>query len=195
MKRLFIFFLSIFVTACSGVSAPAGGNCRGGLCVKVEAVEPIQFGEPVTVTIAVTAEKDISTLGVSLFHDMDVSVDTPQSLEKEIRDTIVSQRGVDWVVDAKANQSLILSRRLRFPSREGLFNVMVAASTPSLRVVHSLVIHMTRAGGKVYLSNTPIPITPGPAPTSPPALRTLLAQPTPTRTSTPITTPTRVPYP
>jgi hypothetical protein len=197
MKCFFVcVLLLVSLTACMGPSAPGGGSCSNGVCVKIRAAEPIRFGEPVLVTIAVTNEKDISDLGVSLYLDADVVVEGPQEWEKEAKNSLVYKGGAGWKIAAKANQPYTAMRKVHFPPREGLFTIVASASTPSLRVVDSIVIYLTRAGGKVYLSGTPVPIpgwtpgqpipavtfTPGPSPTF---------IPTPTREPSPLATATR----
>ena len=190
MKRLFACVLLLAsLTACAGASAPGGGNCKEGVCVKVQAVEPVRFGEPVTVTVTVTSEKDIPNLGVSLYHDVDVVVEEPQTEEKN-RPAWKGQSGVDWIVNAKANQPLTFTRKVRFPPREGVFDIVVSASTPSLRVTDSVYIRLTRAGGKVYLSGTSVPVTSGPLPTVTPGPSPTFI-PTPTRGPLPLITPMR----
>jgi hypothetical protein len=56
-------------------------NCSSGkeVCITLTPVEPIHFGQPVTVTITVTSSIDISELSVSL--QTDGNVDGPQNWE------------------------------------------------------------------------------------------------------------------
>jgi hypothetical protein len=198
MKHLLLVFtLSVLsLSACMGASAPGGGTCKQGVCVKIVAIEPIRYGEPVTVTITITSEKDISNLGVSLYHDVDVMVEEPPSGEKGVKDQTFWKGGASWRVDAKANSHLTFTRKVRFPPREGLFTIVANASTPSLHAADSIDIYVTREGGKVYLSGTPLPITPFVMKTPPPYILNPQGTPLPipTRAGTP-PTPTRRPYP
>jgi hypothetical protein len=184
---------SLILSACAGALAPSGPNCSQGVCVKVRVIEPVHFDEPVTVIITVTTREDIPRLGVSLyFSDLDIVVEGPQGWERG---------GVDWIVDVKANRPIHFTRKIRFPPREGYFDVIASANTPSLRAVDSVVLHITHAGGRVYPSGTKIPITPGPLPTiipvATPTRRPTItppSPPTPTYMS-PMPTPTRPSHP
>jgi len=189
MKRVFgCVLLLVSLTACMGPSAPGGGSCSKGLCITVRAIEPIRMNESVTVTITVTAERDIPELQVSLFS-------YPPALVEDGQDW--KEKGVNWAVDAKANHPHVFTRKVRLPPNEGVFDLVAGAYTPNLPYVADYVsIHITRAGGKVYLSGTPVPIpgwtpgqpipavtfTPGPSPTF---------IPTPTREPSPLATPIR----
>ena len=188
MKRLFTRVLLLAgLTACAGASFPIQPNCQQGVCIRVRAIEPIRFGEPVTVTVTVTSEKDISDLKVFLSSAYDALIEEAQDWK---------QSGVNWVMEAKANRTFTFTRRLRFPSREGEFQIIAEvykSYAPSVHATDSIRIHLTREGGKVYLSGTPLPITPGPLPTSTKGPSPTLPRPTPT--SPRPTTPTRPPYP
>ena len=190
-----IVIFGILLTGCVGASVLGGTKCQQGVCINAQIGEPVKFNEPVALTITVTSERDITNLGVSLYRDPDTVVEGPQNWEPSTKNRLVWEGGASWRVDVKANEPSVFSRTLRFPAEERLFFIGFTASTPSFRVEDSLRIYITRVGGTVYYSGTPIPITPGPVPTSPPALRTLLAQPTATRTPRRIPTPTRRPYP
>jgi hypothetical protein len=187
MRHLFVCILLLTgLTACVGPSAPGSGRCsKGGeVCVKATAVEPIQLGEPVTVTITVTTEKDTPILGVSLYHDVDVFVDGPQGWEKEAKDSVVYKGGAGWAISTKANQPFSFTRKVRFPLREGIFTLVVSAGTPSFRAEDSVLIYLTRAGGKIYLSGTSVPI-PGWTPGQPAPAVTVTRGPSPTFIPTP----------
>lgn len=186
MKRLLLVFtlLALGPTACIGVSAPGGGRCNEGMCVKITVAEPIRFGEPVTVTITVTSEKDISNLGVSLYHDVDVVVEEPQNIEKGVKDQAFWRGGASWGIDAKANTPLTFTRKVHFPPREGFFLVVANASTPSLHAADSIRIYITREGGKVNPTPKVLPGTPFLVPAASPPPKW-----------TPASTPTRPPYP
>jgi hypothetical protein len=194
MKRLFACVLLLAsLAACAGVSAPGGGNCskRGEVCIKVSATEPVRMDEPVTVIVTVTTYKDIPDLGISIYtYPVDAVVEGPQGWEKEAKNGVVYKGGAGWKIAAKANQPVTFTRKVRFPLQEGLFDIQVSASTPSLRAEDSLSIHLTRAGGKVYLSGTSVPATSGPLPTITPGPSPTFI-PTPTRFVSPLVTPMR----
>lgn len=185
MKRLFMCVLLLAgLTACAGASSPIQPNCQQGVCIKVRAIEPIRFGEPVTVTVTVTSEKDISDLKVFLSSAYDALIEEAQDWK---------QSGVNWVMEAKANRTFTFTRKLRFPSREGEFQIIAEvykSYAPSVHATDSIRIYLTREGGKVYLSGTSIPLgTPG----KPIPAVTITPGPSPTRIRQ--TTPTRPPYP
>lgn len=195
MRRVLVFFLLVLLlnlSACAGSSSLDKHNCSQGVCIEVRAVEPIRFGEPVTVTIAVTTEKEIPNLGVSLQYVVDVTLEEPQAWESGITEKTVWRGGASWQIAAKANQPLLFTRRIRFSPREGIFDLTAYASTPLSGPIaqDSIRIYMTSTGGKVYLSGTPIPLwTPG----KPIPAITITPGPSPTRIRP--TTPTRPPYP
>jgi hypothetical protein len=149
--------------------------------------------EPVTVTITVIAEKDTPELKVFLS-----SCCPPSALIEDEQGW--KNGGVNWSVDAKANRPLVFTRRVRFPPDEGVFDIKAEVYTPSLRAEDYVSIHLARAGGKVYLSGTSIPMTSGPLPTvtrgpsptfmpTPAHALSLLA--TPLQSFSPLATPTR----
>jgi hypothetical protein len=173
MKRLLAsVVLLVSLAACAGASSPLRHNCsRGGeVCIEVRAVEPIAFGEPVNVTITVTSEKDIEDIGISLSHDPDVGVDESQGWEKDLRDISFFNGGVSWVATVEANRSITFKRTLYLPPRNGVFYIIAEANTSNLEARDEFDVYMTKEGGKVYLSGTTIPSTPGPVPTMDPDL-------------------------
>lgn len=200
MKRpilLFLFGFTLLASACAPLSGDA--SCRKGMCVKLRAVEPILFGVPLKVTISVTTDNDVPSLGVSLSSDFDVVVEGPQGWEESVRDGIVWNGGAGWRLSTRANQTVQFVRTVRLPPREGFFLLIARAGIPTGESVEdSLYIHLTLAGGTVYLSGTPLPITPDVIKTPPPYILNPQGTPLPIPTSAPFTfppTPTRAPYP
>lgn len=130
--------------ACS--SAPGGGKCEGGLCIDVELTEPIRMNEPVPVTITVeSTEEDKQGLKVSLwFSAPDIQVDGER----------------EWVVDLKAHTSMQFSTTIRFPAREGSYDVVAGAlDYQHGRMVRDYVpVRITVLGGTLY---PPSEFTPG----------------------------------
>jgi hypothetical protein len=183
MKRFVaLFVMSLGLVGCTGLSSLDRHNCGQGVCIEVRAIEPIRFGEPVSVTILVTTEKDIANLGVSLQYAVDVTLEESQVWESDVTDKAIWAGGASWKSVAKASQPLRFTRKIRFPPREGVFDVIAYASTPASGPIaqDSIRIDVTSTGGKVYLSGTPLPlgtpgkpilavtITPGPSPTRDP---------------------------
>lgn len=192
--------LALSLPACVETAALPGANCEEGICIKLQVAEPVRSNEPVTVTITVTTQKDIPRLGVFLHYDPNVVVDGPQGWESYTKDGAVWKSGASWEVGAKANLPLLFTRTLRFPQREGLFQIVARATTPTPGPLpsDSVTIHFTRTGGTIYPLGTTIPIIPTLPPTP-----TLLPYPPPTLAPTPrplppptrAPTPTRAPYP
>jgi hypothetical protein len=133
------------------------------------------------VIITVTAEKDMPELKVFLSSDPQTLIEDAQSWK---------DKGVSWGVDVQANSPRTFTRKVRFPSNEGIYNLIAEVYTPSIHAVDSIKIHLTRAGGKVYLSGTSIPVTSGPLPTVTPGPSPTFI-PTPTRFVSPLSTPMR----
>lgn len=221
MKRLWMLaILMMALAGCGGSAAPGGGQCNQGLCVKIEVVEPIRWGEPVTVMVEVTTETDIPELGVSIYTFPPVMVEGPVGWETTAKNGMVWEGGAGWLTEAKAHRSASFVRKIRLPTQEGLYSIQANASTPQgLRVSDSVDIYLNREGGVInptpavlpgtpmlvstlpperlltpFPTSTPWP-TPFPTPTPPPPVRT----PTPTQPPypfiSPISTPTPAAYP
>lgn len=151
------------LAGCWEKAAPGDWQCKRGLCVKIKATEPIRWGEPITVTISTTADRDIPDLGVSVFvyPYSSVIVEGPENWEKGAQEGAVFEGGAGWRVNIKANQPATFTRVLRLPSLEGPFEIMGSATTKQgLRAVDSVRIYLTREGGEVYYANTPMPTRP-----------------------------------
>jgi len=208
MKRLWILaILMLVLVGCRGSIAPTGWRCSEGLCVKIKVVEPVRWGEPVTVIISVTAEKDVADLGVWLNHDQGVTVEGPQGWEENVKDRKIGEMAASWKVDVKANKPLVFMRKVHLPQREGEIELSAAVYRADLGyLVDSVSIYLTREGGKVYYAGTPVPITPWPLPVyivtpgssptpQPTFTPTPTLPPTPTPPRSPLATPTPLAYP
>ena len=162
MKRGWLLAIGIILLAgCMWSAAPGGGKCREGICVKIEVAEPVRWGEPVTVTITLTSDKDISGLGVGLGYDRGVTVDGPQGWEAEAKEGNVREYGANWKVDIKAGHPLVFVRKVHLPAIEEEFSLEAWAARWDLGLVRDYVkILLTRKGGKVYYSGTPVPTHP-----------------------------------
>jgi hypothetical protein len=163
MKRGWLFVIGIILLAgCMGSAAPGGGKCREGICVKIEVAEPVRWGEPVTVTITVKTETDFPKLGVSLyFIDRSIIVEGPAGWEANCQEGTVWEGGAAWLVEARAGQIMTFVRKIWLPATEESFQILANATTPQgFRVTDSVRISLTRKGGKVYYSGTPVPTRP-----------------------------------
>lgn len=211
MKRLWILaILMLVLVGCRENTAFSGEQCNEGLCVKIEVVEPVRWGEPVTLKITVMTETAIPDLGVSIFtYPPDVAVEGPTGWESTSKEGIVWKGGAGWLVTTKANQPVVFIRNIRIPATESpsLVEIQANASTrQGRRVSHSVSIYLTREGGKVYYAGTPVPITPWPLPVyivtpglsptpQPTFTPTPTLPPTPTPPRSPLATPTPLAYP
>lgn len=226
MKKVFLIVLALMVpslAACSpGGVSQGSSNCSDGVCVTLHVVEPVHFGQPVTVLITVTSEKDRSDLGLTLYTDgIQATIDGPQGWESHTRNGLVFKNGpsdaANWSFDIKAKAPAHFTRVFRFSDREQHIGIDVALHMPPRSYVAfaSASIMYLRTGVRVYGMGTSAAPSPLPAQTWSPWIRrpdgtlipapTLLPTPTfaprvrPTRTSTPVSltipTPTRRPYP
>jgi len=199
MKRVLICALLLAsLAACTGSSYFDRPNCsaRGELCIEVRAAEPVEFGGQALITVTVTSDKNISDLGVSIYYEPDVVLEVPQEWEKESRDAIIWNMGSSWKTTTEADKPLVIKRTLLLPPRKGNFRIKAMASTDEFRAADVLYILMTPDGGKVYLSGTGIPRTPGPemlGTIDPILLKTLWARLT--VTATPIVSPSAMSTP
>lgn len=196
MKRLWMLAILLMVLAgCGGSAAPGGGQCNQGLCVKIEVAEPIRWGEPVTVMIVTTTDKDISDLGISIFvyPPNAVVVEGPENWEREAKKGAVYEGGAGWRVTTKASQPITFTRIVHLPYPEGTYEIMASVTTiQGMRVTDSVRIYLTREGGVVNPTPAVLPGTPALVPTLPPE-RLLTPFPTPTPWPTPFPTPTSPP--
>jgi hypothetical protein len=206
-RRWMLAILIMILSGCGGSAAPGGGQCNQGLCVKIEVVEPVQWGKPLTVRITVTTEADIPDLGISVYtFPPDVVVEGPVGWEPTSKDGMVWKGGAGWLVSTKANQPTVFIRNIRVPERESLVELWANASTrEGRRVSHSVRIYLTREGGVVNPTPAVLPGTPALVPTMPPEwlltpFPTVTPWPTPFPTPTypppaRTPTPTQLPYP
>ena len=163
VKQLPIYIIILMgLVSCAGGSSSLRGRCEEGICVKIEAVEPIRFGEPVSIIITVSTNKNIPDLGVSLFHRPTVVIENTLDSEKGI-ETWKGETGIDWIVNAEANQPIKFQRTLHLPLQEGFYDLEASASMKQgFRVSDFLAIYLSKEGSRVYYSGTQIPKTPGP---------------------------------
>jgi hypothetical protein len=84
MKWLWMLGILMLVLAgCGGSAVPGGGRCNKGLCVKIEVVEPVRWGEPNVIRIIVTSEKEVPDLGISLMYlNKEIVVEEPEAGEQ-----------------------------------------------------------------------------------------------------------------
>jgi hypothetical protein len=200
VKRLVLIALvAIGLSACAGGPGQGSANCGEGMCVTMRAVEPIQYGQPVTVTITVTSDKDRSDLNVILYTDqvgykdnLGVTVADPGAPEA------TAGPAYSWNFAAKANVPVRFTRVLRFPDRPANVSVHASLSAPSrsMFATDSIKVIMAPTGSAVYHAGTPIPGA-APRPTVPSvpqrnALGTIIPTITPIPWPTLTTRPTRV---
>ncbi len=228
MKRPEICLLILVIIAlCSLAACSPGGsaygriNCSPGgeVCITTSAVEPINFGDPVKLTIKVTSSKDISNLHVTLQSPAEVTTDGPQNWENYLSHTLIQPGYAGWDFAIKAGQTLTFNRVLHLPAREGSFFIGAEVITVGQTLVgtDSFYIYMTHDGGKIYHSETPLPFTMyqvivgtpfptiGPSPTFPATVTflppsqtpvpSLATNPTTTQVVPLVATSTHAPYP
>lgn len=161
MKRFWALAILLMVLTGCRSTAPGGGRCDQGLCVKIEVAEPIRWGESVKVTITVTSDHEVSDLGVWLNYEQGTIVEGPQDWEPETRDRRINEDAASWKIDIKANKPAVFVRKVYLPLAEREFKLSAAVYRADLGyITDSVYIHLTRKGGKVYYSGTPLPTIP-----------------------------------
>jgi len=212
MKQTWISLLILSIAIILQASCYPGGtqrsNCSHGgeVCVSLSTVKSFAMGEPVPLKITVTSSKDISSLHVTIHTDAEVTMDGPQTWEKDISNPTNDRGFANWDFAIKAGQTRTFNRILHFPQREGYFYVVVVVVNfdQLIEAQESFYAVLTdENGGQVILAGTPLPrhipkVTPavyGPGTPKP----TLEIMPTSTPEATPIplheTTPVGPPYP
>ena len=181
MKQILICILLLTgLTACGGkiAASSAGGPCNNDLCIKLTAKEPIAIGQPVSVTIKLTSQKDIPDLKLYLGSDdllKRVSIEDP-SLQGWKKGGFVN-----WPVNVRAKQSQTFTRKVILPTEEGLYSIIAEAFLPEGQLIRdSIRIYIIDGSGKVYYEGTRIPITDEPLP-----IYTVTPEPSPTPFPTP----------
>jgi hypothetical protein len=189
MKRLWMLAtLMLVLTGCGGSAVPGGGRCNKGLCVKIEVVEPVRWGESIGVTITVSSERDIRGLGISLLS-------YPPSQITFEKAEFVTEGGARWATDIQANHPQHFGLSVYLPL-EGNYVLIAQAHDPTIGMVvaDEIRIYLTRKGGVVSPTPAVFSGTPALVPTMPLEwLRTPFPTPTPLPTlpPSPLATPTR----
>jgi len=206
---LVIFAISLLSACSPGGVASRRSNCSQGgeVCVNLSTVKSFAMGDPVPLKITVTSSKDFADLNLTLHIGGGITVDGPQTWEKNISNPTIDRGVAYWNFSIKAGQSLTFTRVLHFPQSEGYFNIDVSVVNTG-RIIDAEdyfnVLLTKENGGQVILEGTPLPPhTPndtsgvyGPGTPTP----TLVTNPTYAHpTSTPVTpfiaTSTSPPYP
>jgi hypothetical protein len=187
MKNLWSYaLLLVSLAACACVVTYKYGCTiyeNGNVCIDMQAVEPIQYGEPITLTITVTSATDIAGLKIFLYSS------PPTILMEGVNGWV--ENGINWAIDIVANQPQVFTRRVLLPEKDGNFQILCSADTGQLHTAYSFYVHQEGGVSTLYYPNTPIPYTQQPLPnTSPELLETLHAIPTPTRYPTLVPKPT-----
>lgn len=162
MKKLFVCVLVLIcLSGCGAASAPggSGSSCDQGVCVRLSALEPIKYGNPVFLTITVTSDKD-QKIGVALQS-------FPNVIFEEAKDNVVTANTKDkgilsWEIQrVKANTPVTFSVSVSMPE-ETLYHFTAFASTVSVKASDGITIQYFASNPKVYMEGTPISGTPGP---------------------------------
>ena len=189
--------LLVSLAACAGgVTYEYGCTIyeNGNVCIDMQAEEPIQYGEPITLIITVTSATDIAGLKIFLYSS------PPTILLEGVNGWV--ENGINWAIDIVANQPQVFTRRVLLPEKDGYFQILSSADTGQLHTTYSFYVHQKGGVSTLYYENTPIPYTQGTLPAiGPELLETLHAVPSPTHRSTitpaptKTSTPTSVAYP
>jgi hypothetical protein len=187
-RRWMLATLMLVLAGCGGSAVPGGGRCNKGLCVKIEVVEPVRWGESIGVTITVSSERDIRGLGISLLS-------YPPSQITFEKAEFVTEGGARWATDIQANHPQHFGLSVYLPL-EGNYVLIAQAHDPTIGMVvaDEIRIYLTRKGGVVNPTPAVFSGTPALVPTMPLEwLRTPFPTPTPLPTlpPSPLATPTR----
>jgi hypothetical protein len=187
-RRWMLATLMLVLAGCGGSAVPGGGRCNKGLCVKIEVVEPVRWGESIGVTITVSSERDIRGLGISLLS-------YPPSQITFEKAEFVTEEGARWATDIQANHPQHFGLSVYLPL-EGNYVLIAQAHDPTIGMVvaDEIRIYLTRKGGVVSPTPAVFSGTPALVPTMPLEwLRTPFPTPTPLPTlpPSPLATPTR----
>ena len=177
--------------------------------MRLSNVKSFAMGDAVPITITVTSSKDISDLGMSINTGMEITMDGPQTWEKNVANPTID-RGVAYGnFSIKAGQTLTFHRVLHFPQKEGYFTIVAEVANIGRTIAahdYFSVLLTKEAGGQVSMAGTPLPPhTPnvtlpvyGPGTQAPPRLTRptypIMMTPTVPLVSTPVA-PASNPYP
>ncbi|MFZ3070412.1 MAG: hypothetical protein WA110_04740, partial [Anaerolineaceae bacterium] len=167
MKRLcLLVILTIFLAGCGTSEGLSRLQCDQDICINIKVNEPVLWGEQIIVQINVITKKNYSNLSVTFeYNDKEIVVEEPE-LQEPGRVTWKGDQGVTWSVDTIADQPVVFERKLQLPSTEGYWYLSANTINPEGSVIGDYVnIHLTREGGKVYYSGTPMPTDSDPVPT------------------------------
>jgi len=169
MKRIqfYILLLPILI-ACSEKTMPLSQpwECAWGLCIKLEASEPIKVNLPFYVIVTLTSEVDIPELNMHIGPSKANAVQVKLNNEKPYL-KVGAEDEANWLVDVKANQPLTFTRKVTLLQGEGgfIYSIFATAVAPSgIEVSNSFNIYFTENEGKVYHQGTKIPYTSVPLP-------------------------------
>jgi len=207
MKRsiIFSFLFMVLLAACS--PSGSGAECKDGVCVSIILETSVQASEPVPFSILVKSEKDVSSLGISLYGDSAITIVDAEKKPAEAQVSYQDKRSIDWKINAKGGVEYKFSGHVIFPKPSASYGVfhyglIAAAGQPSMgRVTDSVTIYMDSSGKQVEEGNAKTILqTDFPAPTPPPNLTIVPVTPLPTvawptATSLPSPTPTQLAYP
>lgn len=212
MKRPWIFLLVLSIAISLLVSCYPGGaqrpNCSHGgeVCVSLSTVKSFAKGGTIPLKITVTSSKDISSLHITIHTNAEITMDGPQTWEKDISNPTNDRGFANWDFAIKAGQTRTFNRVLHLPQKQGYFNVTLDVAGVD-RIIDAqdsfYVVLSDENGGQAIFAGTPFPhltpkVTPavyGPGTPKP----TIQIEPTSTPEATPIplheTTPVGPPYP
>ena len=187
MKRIFRFsmLLILFLSACSSSSSDA--ECKEGICISIEVEGPVQALVPARFIISVKTDKDVSGLGVTFEHYLNVSiydvVKNPEASNLAYQDENMQS----WLIDTKGGEEYTFSGYIVFEKPTvsyGIFSygLLAAAGHPSIaRVTDSVTIYLDAEGKQVEESQVKMELeTVSLAPTPPPDLTIIPETPFPT---------------
>lgn len=169
MKRLRVYLLILIIfllgllPACSqSGSSEDRKHCsyEGEVCVNLDIVPSFAAGDPVNLVIIVTSAKDFPDLHLTLSFNSEITMDSVDSWEDNLRNPSITNGHAFWNFEIKAGQTLTFTRVLHFPiTKLAYTHVYVAVVNPG-RIVTArddFAVVLTKEGGQIYREGTPIP--------------------------------------
>lgn len=159
---IFVILTLSALVACSPSGSSTGSlNCSSGreVCIKLFAVPSFEKDSPLDLKITVTSTKDISDLHLTLDTGTEVSLDGPQTWEKESKKTFIDRGVAYWDFSIKKGQSVTFHRVLHFSGSEGYYHIVATVVNTGRLIVamEGFSVLLTDMRGQVALEGTRLP--------------------------------------
>ncbi len=159
---LVILSLSLLSACSQGGTSEDRKHCsyEGEVCVNLDIAPTFAVGELVKLDITVTSSKDFSDLSLSISYNAEITMDSVDTWEDNLRNSTIGNGVAYWNFEMKAGQTLTFKRVLHFPTRQQMYSsVYVEVVNPGRRVRarDNFAVVLTKEGGQIFRVGTPIP--------------------------------------